>query len=518
VNWFALGRRPVKAATLHEAVALPLGSAAAFLTLWQVEYAGADAEWYAVPLAFALGAEAGRLRREEPQRVVAEVSIARSGKQGVLYDALGLHEFDVALLEVIAQRRRLKGRAGNIVAWRGPLLRSLAPGAPATMESRSLKIAQRHTSVRYGERFVLKLFRRLHWGFNPELELGRFLTGRSFDYAPPLAGALEYHRADGERLGLAAVHGWLAKAESGWEYTLRALDRYYERVLSLATEGRMFPPAHQPLIQLVRQAFPAEVPELVGTYLESARLLGDRTAALHLALAGDTNNPDFASEPSTTYYQRSLYQTLRNNARHSLQRLREGLPGLAAEARVPGTCVLERESEVLKRLQPLLAVRFSAARIRCHGDYGLGQVLHTGKDFVIVDFEGHPGQPVSERRIKRLVLHDVAAMLCSFRYAAGAALTRQCELGRIAPDERDMLTRWAAGWRLWVGVAFLKGYLTALGQSALLPGDEALQALLEIYVLHRLLADLGEHLAAQSALVKPACEGILQSLQPRQGL
>jgi maltose alpha-D-glucosyltransferase / alpha-amylase len=517
VNWLALGARSVKAATLHEAVALPLGSATAFLTIWQVEYAGADTEWYAVPLAFALGGEAGHLRRDEPQRGVADVSIAQSGQQGVLYDALGTREFDVALLEVIARRRRLKGRTGNIVAWRGPLLRALSGGALAAMESASLNTAQRHTSVRYGERFVLKLFRRLHWGFNPELELGRFLTERYFAFAPPLAGALEYHRADGERLGLAAVHGWLAKAESGWEYTLRALDRYYERVLSLATEGRKFPPAHQPLIQLVRQAFPAEVQELVGTYLESARLLGDRTAALHLALAADTNNPDFAPEPITTYYQRSLYQTMRNNARHSLQRLHDALPGLVAEAQVPGTRVLERESDVLKCFHSLLALRFSAARIRCHGDYGLGQVLHTGKDFVIVDFEGHPGKAVSERRIKRLVLHDVAAMLCSFRYAADAALARQRELGRVAPDERDVVTRWAGGWRLWVQVAFLKGYLTALGQAALLPGDEALQALLEIYVLHRLLAELGEHLAVQPALVKPACEGILQVLQPRQG-
>ena len=158
-----------------------------------------------------LGDEAERLRRDEPQRVVAEVTIARSGQRGVLYDALGLQEFDLALLEVIARRRRLKGRGGNVVAWRGPLLRALSRRATAALESAPLKTTQRHTSIRYGERFVLKLFRRLHWGINPELELGRFLTERDFPHAPPLAGALEYHRADGERLGLAAVHGWLAQ-------------------------------------------------------------------------------------------------------------------------------------------------------------------------------------------------------------------------------------------------------------------------------------------------------------------
>ncbi len=315
MSWFRAGAKTIKAATLQEAVALPLGSANAFLTIWQVEYAGADTEWYALPLAFAAGGTADRLRRDEPQRVVAELTVAQPRQPGVLYDALGLQEFDRALLEIIVRRRRLKGRRGNVVAWRGPLLRDLSRKAAAALQSAPLKPRQRHTSVRYDERFVLKLFRRLHWGVNPELELGRFLTERAFPHAPSLAGALEYHRADGERLALAAVHAWLAKAESGWEYTLRALDRYYERVLSLNAAGGKSVRADKPLIHLVRQAFPAEVPELVGTYLESARLLGLRTAELHLTLATDLKNPDFAPEPSTTYYQRSLYQSMRNTAR-----------------------------------------------------------------------------------------------------------------------------------------------------------------------------------------------------------
>ena len=134
-----------------------------------------------------------------------------------------------------------KDRGGNVVSWRGPLLRGLPTEGGGGFEKRvRAGRSQRHTSIRYGERFVLKLFRRVHWGVNPELELGRFLTERSFPHAAPLAGALEYHRADGERLGVAAVHGWVPKAETGWEYTLRALDRYYERVLSLAGERRKY--------------------------------------------------------------------------------------------------------------------------------------------------------------------------------------------------------------------------------------------------------------------------------------
>jgi maltose alpha-D-glucosyltransferase / alpha-amylase len=513
-SWFAPPGKPIKVATLQEALALPLNSGKAFLTLWQIEYAGADPQWYALPLAFGHGTEAERLRRDEPRRMIAEVATAASGQSGLLYDALGLQEFDVALLELIARRRRLKGRAGNAVAWRGPLLRTVSRRATAVLESTALKTSQHHTSIRYDERLVLKLFRRLHWGINPELELGRFLTERNFAHVPALAGALEYHRTDGERLSLAALHGWVAKTENGWEYTLRALDRYYERVLSLPNDGRNIAPADKPLVQLARQEYPAEVPELIGTYLESARLLGARTADLHLALASEVNDPEFAPEPCTSYYQRSLYQTMRNTARHNLQNLRDGLARLPAAERSLADRVLKMESEILNRLHTVLALRITAARIRCHGDYGLAQVLHTGKDFMIVDFEGHPGLEISERRIKRLVLRDVTGMLCSFRYAAEAGLARQQELARVASDKRDKLAHWAGCWRLWVSVAFMKGYLGSLGHSVLLPaGDQELQALLDVYLLHRTMDELGDHLARRPTLVKPACEGILELLQ-----
>jgi maltose alpha-D-glucosyltransferase/alpha-amylase len=258
------------------------------------------------------------------------------------------------------------------------------------------------------------------------------------------------------------------------------------------------------------------VPELVGTYLESARMLGLRTAELHLALSSDGKSPEFAPEAFTPFYQRSLYQTMRNTARHSLQKLRDELPNLPAETQPPAQRVLEAEPQLLKYFQSLLAVRVSAARIHCHGDYGLGQVMHTGKDFVIVDFEGHPKQAVTERRIKRLVLRDVTGMLCSFRYATDMALSRQVAQDALAEETRRTLAPWAETWRAWVSVAFLKGYLEKLGPSPLLPAtDRELQSLLEIYLLHRLVDELGDHIGPQPALVRPACEGILQLLQQR---
>jgi maltose alpha-D-glucosyltransferase / alpha-amylase len=145
-------------------------------------------------------------------------------------------------------------------------------------------------------------------------------------------------------------------------------------------------------------------------------------------------------------------------------------------------------------------------------------VLHTGKDFVIIDFEGHPAEPISERRMKRQVLRDVAGMLCSFYYASDTALTRQIALGRLPSENRDVLVPWAIYWRLWVSVAFLKGYLNALDHPQLLPdSDPTLQALLEVHLLERLLEEVGAHLAGGTQFVAPACEAILKLLQPPPG-
>jgi maltose alpha-D-glucosyltransferase / alpha-amylase len=545
VNPFGMDSKALKSATLQDTLALPLASpesrvpspesrvpppdsglktqdsgprtqdsGLAFLTVWQVEFTGADPEWYIAPLAFASEPEATRLCNDEPHRVIAGVNLAEPGQSGVLYDALGMQEFDAALLEIIVRRRRLKGRQGNVVSWRGRLMRELPLDTAASLKSTLLRSAKPHSSVQYGDRFVVKLYRRLHWGINPGIEVPRFLTECSFGYTPALAGALEYHRSDGERLGLATVNAWLPGAQSGWEYTIGALDRYCERALSSTAEGRNLTLARQPLILLARQDLPPEVAEWVGTYLESARILGSRTGALHLALAGDTGNPDFSAEPITTFYQRGLYQTMRNTARQSLHKLRDELPNIPESARPFGGLVVEREAEILKRLQSLLALRFGGVvRIRCHGDYNLSRVLHTGKDFAIVDFEGHPAQPTSHRRMKRQVLRDVAGMLCSFRYAADFALTRQSALGRLPNGNRDVLVPWANYWRLWVSVTFLQGYLDAAGLSNLLPAsDDTLQALLDIHLLDRLVDELGNHLAASPELVRPACEGILQLL------
>ncbi len=261
------------------------------------------------------------------------------------------------------------------------------------------------------------------------------------------------------------------------------------------------------LAQLVENDIPALAQETIGGYLSSAHLLGRRTGELHVALASDAKTPAFAPEPFTALYRRSLYQNMRTSANQSLTLLRNRLAGLPEEIRPDAERVVRLESVIVERFRQIVETRITAMRIRCHGDYHLGQVLFTGKDFVIIDFEGEPARPITERRIKRSPLRDVAGMLRSFNYATVAKL----KIGGIRPEDVALLNQWARYWNLWVSVSFLKGYLAATATAGFLPKSrEESILMLDLYLLEKATYELGYELNNRPDWVGVPIAGILQ--------
>ncbi len=176
--------------------------------------------------------------------------------------------------------------------------------------------------------------------------------------------------------------------------------------------------------------------------------------------------------------------------------------------------MLESEGDCLKIFQSILGRKITALRTRIHGDYHLGQVLYTGKDFVIIDFEGEPARPLTERRIKRSPLRDVAGMLRSFHYAAHTALANQVEAGVIRAEDRLGLEPWARLWNLWISSAFLRAYLRTAGEAAYLPrGREEFETLLHAYHLEKAIYELGYELNNRPTWVWLPLLGIQQLLE-----
>jgi maltose alpha-D-glucosyltransferase / alpha-amylase len=509
-RWFAGKSREIKSVHAQDAVPLPFNSERAFVVMLHVDYVQGDPEEYLLPLAFAWGKDAMRVQHHYPHFVVCRLHVQEDKRDGVLYDAMGSPQFCAFLLDAIARRRGFKGEHGELEAWMGGAYKRIR-GANGPLGPALGKAEQSNSSIHYGDKFILKMFRRLEPGIHPELEIGRFLTEREFPNVPPVGGWYQYRRDNGELITAGVLTGFVPDAKDGWPATLEILGRYFERVRVTPTSKQPADARVMSLLTMADGSIPDEVSGLIGTYVELARLLGQRTGELHLALASDYEDRDFAPEPFNPFYQRALFQSIRNLTVSNFQSLRSRLKSLPPQAAPKAETVLSLQEQLLNRFKPLYQKPIDAMRIRCHGDYHLGQVLYTGKDFIIIDFEGEPARTLGERRIKRSPLRDVAGMLRSFDYATHAALFQQLERGNIQPGQLAELEPWTRYWYQWVSAIFLKAYFGVVGQSNLVPKDPAtLALLLEASLLEKAIYEVGYELNNRPDWVRIPLEGILQ--------
>lgn len=492
VRWFGGKARVIQSVEVSDVVLLLSTDPQVYLFLIHIEYATGLGEMYALPLRLAMDEEQSPGGEPAPSlRINWESS---SGKM-VLYDALSNQPFLTFLLEAVARGDRFTGVRGEVRAVPAAALRSMWEPSQGPLTPSLMKGEQSNSSVVYANRLVLKLFRRLEEGVNPDVEIGSFLTEKTeFRNVPMLAGHLEYVSNDGKRITLGILQSYVSNHGDAWQYTLKALAAYYEQAQS-AAGIRLGKLPHAPILALAEWEVPSDAKQGIGSYLESARLLGVRTAQLHVALSATQDQPAFAPEPFTGAHQGELVKsTLDLIARtfQSLRRQRERLPqGVRQEAGK----VLKLEERLRQRVSLLEGFKISAMRTRIHGDYHLGQVLFTGDDFVIIDFEGEPARPLGERRNKNSPLQDIAGMLRSFHYAAYAPLLAEISGREVTPEGFNSLDFWAQYWQTWVSATFLKAYLRTSGSASSLPQSrEELAVLLDAYVISKAVYELGYEL------------------------
>lgn len=511
-RWFAGKSKTIKGVTLLEKMPVESEGDCAFLTFWQVDYLESDAEYYLLPLACALGEKADPICRDWPPLVLARLSVRQSGQEGVVYDAIADKACCRAILNLISTRRSLPGRHGHLEPMHTAFLRRLRRDSGLELEPSVGKAEQANSSVIFGDRLHLKFFRRLGAGINPELEVGLFLTKRKFQGAPPVAGALEYHTPKDGAATLAVLTAFVPGCKSGWDHTLDALGRFYERIQTLPAQSSQAPqlPARS-VISLSAMEPSKEVAELIGSHLADARLIGRRTAELHRELASELEDPVFRPEAWNPNAQRGLFQSMRNLTRQNFQYLNQRLKTLPPDVQGLAQQVLALESDLMQRFRKVYEGPIDAVRIRIHGDYHLAQLLHTGKEYLIIDFEGETAYPISERALKRSPLEDVAGMILSFFYAAQLALRKQTEHGALPEGQVEAMAKWARFWSNWVGAAFARTYLENSKSAPYLPGTETgLHVFSEAALLRNAVHELGFELHYRPAWVHIPLRAILE--------
>ncbi len=509
--WFSSRHRTLQQVEITEVLPIAPGSR---LVLVQADFTEGEPETYVMPLGWAVGKAAEDLAAQSPQAVLARVERDDPSEIVVLFDAIWDRAFCEGLLSAMT-RRTVRGESGELTGWSAKEIRGPRQHQPGGISANLTVQDQATTQVIFGNRFVLRLLRRLEEGLHPDYEVSRFLTERAgFTHTPPLQGCLDY-RSDGRSMTLSLLYGYLPIEGDAWRLTLDELGRYFERVLSLGSGGAL-PAAPTPsgdVIDLASRDIPGSARETIGPYLDSMALLGRRIAEFHRALSSAPDDPAFAPEPVSALYQRSVVQSTRNLARQTLQRLRRQMRHLPEEARPDVQRLLGMESALLARLRALFEKRSGDVRIRYHGSLHLGQVLHTGKDFVIGLSEGESFRSLSDRRIKRAALRDVASLIRSIHYAADHVFSTNASIGSVRKEDLRGLEPWARYWRAWVSAAFLKGYLEAAQDAAFVPArTEDLRALLTAQLLEKALHEVGFELESRPEWVRIPLAAILELL------
>jgi maltose alpha-D-glucosyltransferase/alpha-amylase len=323
---------------------------------------------------------------------------------------------------------------------------------------------------------VLKGYRRLRAGASPEIEMGMYLTEVvRFANCAPLAGVVEHVGSDGKSRVLAMLQAYVTNQGDGWTYALEYLRRHLELHRTA--------PAGDDLPEGAHEAF-----------LVMIRTLAMRTAELHAALATRTGNADFDPEPLTTADFEAYRRRAVDAARAAFALLDANLEQLADADADKAAQVLALRERLIARIEALPA-ETQGFKIRIHGDYHLGQVLITRNDFVIVDFEGAPGDSAAERRTKQSPLRDVAGMLHSFSAAERTGVRT------AAHDEVEFtkLEPLAHAWAIEVRSAFLDAYAAAIANDGGTAAVSLDRDLLGLFELDQAFRDLRWELANRPA-------------------
>ncbi|HEX8455669.1 MAG TPA: maltose alpha-D-glucosyltransferase [Longimicrobium sp.] len=495
-RWFRGKAREILGTELVDhAIVRPERGPRAIASVLRVRYEEGEPEVYFLPLSLHPTLQPG----VAPEAIVSQATEAGEFR---VFEALGDRRFAGALLDAIREEAVIEGQSGRLVARRGRTFEELDQQRGPV---RAISAEQSNTSLIIGDSAILKVFRKLEAGMNPDLEVTRFLTERTtFRNLPALGGWIE-HQGAGEPSSVAGLFAFIPNTGDAWSVALKALERYM---------GAASRSAADPETVAGQEA----VRRMAGDFFPSIERLGATTARLHLALAsaGD-DEPDFAPEPVGDAEVRAYADAFARHVDEVLGELGlrlEKIPGAFPSALLNElTAVVRAAADVRQRGDDLrLLQEAGTVRTRFHGDYHLGQVLRAekpgpdGSEWYILDYEGEPARPLAERRAKGSPLRDVAGMLRSFNYAVRVALK---DYRTDDYRTRMSLERWAAAWEREARTLFLGAYRATVAGSPIVPADaDVFARALAVFELEKAVYELGYEMNNRPDWIWVPLEGI----------
>lgn len=487
LRWFGGKGRGMETVRIIDNAAIPMENDSAYVLLLEVTYRDGLPDMYQLPVACGLGQFSYKLQDNCPQSVIALMKV--NGEDAVLYDAIYGIDLQQVIIKNMAQHADIAQGNSELRFSGNKQLKKHLQANPKT-KPRVISAEQSNTSITYDNSFYLKFYRKVDRAINPDVELSRFLSETAkFKHTPGYVGTIEWKFGKASMV-LGMMQEMVKSTSDGWAYMLDRLDDFNEKILS-HTDIAAVPSAL--LGSITDPVDYEEVPEsmkelLEGTVAELFLLLGVRTGEMHLALGSASDLPAFQPEPFSLHYQRSLFSSLQSLVRVAFQSLSKNLKSLPEGVREEAEEVLKMKDEILTILKKIYSKKIDVSKIRIHGDYHLGQVLFTGKDFLILDFEGEPSRSYSERRLKYSALRDVAGMIRSFHYAAYASLFLD---NQIRPEDVRTLLPYVQQWYHYMSGFFLKSYMETVGNADFVPNNkEDLEILLQTYLLQKAIYEL----------------------------
>jgi maltose alpha-D-glucosyltransferase/alpha-amylase len=484
MRWFGGKSRPINGMKIYQIIPVEMLHGIARYVLIKVRYLDGPTDIYALPLVFV--PERFMLAGNYPSEAVI-ARFQNDMHDGYLIDGIYNEDFRNALFMLISQEKSLTGNHYPLSAEKGKYL--VENGTPHPLESLVTKADQSNTSIIFNQTYFLKLFRKVEYTVNADWEIVHYLTEQNkFKQIPAFAGSISLTHPEKHTMLLVMLQQMVPNKGDAWNYMVKSASSYLERALE--KNYQLLPlPIKPHLLSISWEKTPEDLQNLIGIEtFEKAVLLGKRTAEFHLALSEKSENNDFNSVDFDADFQKKLSLELLRLVDSKFDLLERNLNRIPASLKDEAADMLKNKEKAKAFFQRVLNQPIRGKRIRIHGDYHLGQVLITETDAFILDFEGEPDKPYDVRRAKYPALKDVAGMMRSFRYAAYSVLFQQYDENH---PQREKMIAVADLWYHFVSRYFLGAYLEVVKGKDLIPDEDSVNNLLQIYSFEKAIYELG---------------------------